>query len=127
MTFLRTAIVCVLLNLTTHAQPNPTVADASAAMRDNAIEIYATVNNPSMYDIYLTTAASDAAGKAELVVGGKAASSITVPAYGSVELKAGGSFVRLSELKAQPKSGDEIKLSVSTDGGVAIAIVAVVR
>jgi copper(I)-binding protein len=127
MTFLRTAIVCVFLNLTTHAQPNPTVSDASAALRDNTIEIYATVNNPSMYDIYLTAAASDAAGKAELVVSGKAASSITVPAYGSIELKAGGSFVRLSELKGQPKAGDYMKLTISTDGGVAIAIAAVVK
>jgi copper(I)-binding protein len=127
MTFLRTAIVCVLLNLTTHAQPNPTVSDATAAVRDGAVEIYATVSNPSMYDIYLTAAASDAAGKAELIAGGKPASSITVPSYGSVEFKAGGTFVRLSELKGQLKAGDEIKLTISTDGGVAIAIAAVVR
>ena len=127
MTFLRAAIVCMLLNLTTHAQPNPTVSDASATVRDGTIEVYATLNNPSMYDIYLTAAASDAAGKAELIAGGKAASSITVPAYGSVELKAGGSFVRLSEIKGQPKAGDEITLTISTDGGVAIAIAAVVR
>jgi copper(I)-binding protein len=109
------------------AQPNPIVSEPSATVRDNTVEIYATVNNPSMYDIYLTAAASDAAGKAELIAGGKPASSITVPAYGSVEFKAGGSFVRLSELKGQLKAGDEIKLTISTDGGVAIAIAAVVR
>jgi copper(I)-binding protein len=80
-----------------------------------------------MYDIYLTAAASDAAGKTELIAGGKPASSITVPSYGSVEFKAGGTFVRLSELKGQLKAGDEIKLTISTDGGVAIAIAAVVR
>jgi hypothetical protein len=35
--------------------------------------------------------------------------------------------VRLSELKGQPKAGDEITLTVTTDGGVAMAIAAVVR
>jgi copper(I)-binding protein len=62
-----------------------------------------------------------------LIANGKPAASITVPAYGSIELKAGGPFVRLSELKGQPKAGDAIKLTVSTDGGVAIAIAAVVK
>ena len=58
--------------------------------------------------------------------GGKA-SNITIPSFGSVELKAGGPYVLLTELKGQPKAGDTIKVTLQTDGGVAIAIAATVK
>ena len=75
------------------------------------------------------------AGKVELREGdpstalgaGKATSNITIPAFGSVELKAGGPFVLVSELKGQPKAGDTINLKLMTDGGVAIAIAAIIK
>ena len=128
MTFLRTIAIALLLNLPVHAQPNPTAFDAWAARLSNgALAVYATVNNPSMYDIYLVSGSSDAAGKIELISGDKPVSSITVPAYESVELKSGGAFVRWSDLKGQPKAGDEVKLTLVTDGGIAIAIAAVVK
>ena len=44
-----------------------------------------------------------------------------------MELKAGGPFVLVSELKGQPKAGDTINLTLVTDGGVAIAIAAIVK
>jgi copper(I)-binding protein len=44
-----------------------------------------------------------------------------------VELKAGGPYVLLTELKGQPKAGDTIKVTLQTDGGVAIAIAAIVK
>jgi copper(I)-binding protein len=53
--------------------------------------------------------------------------SIAVPAYGSAELKPGAMFVRLSELKAGLKAGDEVKLTLETDGGVSIEIAAAVK
>lgn len=128
MTFLRTIAIALLLNLPVHAQPNPTASDAWAARLSNgALAVYVTVNNPSMYDVYLVSGSSDAAGKIELISGDKAASSITVPAYESVEMKPGGHFIRLSDLKAMPKTGDEVKLTLLTDGGIAVAIAAVVK
>jgi copper(I)-binding protein len=57
----------------------------------------------------------------------KTASTITIPSFGSVELKAGGPFVLVTDLKNQVKAGDTIKVTVSTDGGAAIAIAAVVK
>lgn len=114
--------------LLTIAQPNPTAADAWAARAsDGTVAVYVTINNPSMYDIYLTSVTSAAAGKAELVTGDKPVASITVPAYASAELKPGGSFVRLTALKGELKAGDEVKLTVTTDGGIDIAIAAVVK
>ena len=127
MTFLRTALVVLLLNLPIHAQPNPTASDAWAQVSGNALAVYATVNNPSMYDIYLVSGKSDAAAKIELLDGDKPVTSITVPAYGSAELKPGAMFVRLSELKGELKAGDEVKLTLETDGGVAIAIAAILK
>ena len=127
MTFLRTALVLTLLNLTIHAQgKDPAASDASAAIVPGGVAIYATLTNPTMYDAYVQSGTSDA-GKVELREGGKTTSNITIPAYGSVELEADGPFVLVSELKGQPKAGDTINLKLMTDGGVAIAIAAIVR
>ena len=135
MTFLRTALVFALLNLPLHAQgKDPSAADATAAIVPGGVAIYATLNNPTMYDAYAQSGTSDA-GKVELRDGdpstplgaGKPTANITIPAFGSVELKAGGPFVLLSELKSQPKVGDTINVKLVTDGGVAIAIAAVVK
>ena len=135
MTFLRTALVFTVLNLTVLAQgKNPDASDVSAAIVPGGVAVYATLTNPTMYDAYVQSGTSDA-GKVELREGdpstplgaGKPTSNITIPSFGSVELKAGGPFVLVSELKGQPKAGDTINLKLMTDGGIAIAIAAVVR
>jgi len=105
---------------------NPDASDASAAIVPGGVAIYATLTNPTMYDAYVQSGTSDA-GKVELREGGKTTSNITIPAYGSVELNADGPFVLVSELKGQPKAGDTINLKLMTDGGVAIAIAAVIK
>jgi copper(I)-binding protein len=105
---------------------NPDASDVSAAIVPGGVAIYAMLTNPTMYDAYVQSGTSDA-GKVDLREGGKATSNITIPAYGSVELKADGPFVLVSELKAQPKAGDTINLKLMTDGGVAIAITAIIR
>lgn len=117
----------MLLNLIVHAQANPTASDASAQVSADTAVIYATINNPSMYDIYVVSGKSEAAGMIELLDGGKVVTSLTVEAYGSLELKADGPHVRVSGLKGQWKAGDELRLTLETDGGVAIAIAAIVK
>jgi copper(I)-binding protein len=108
-------------------QKVPTASDSWAQVTGNAVAIYASLNNPTMYDVYVVSGKSDGAAKVELVNGDKAVTSITVPAYGSAELKPGAMFVRLSDLKGEVKAGDEVKLTLETDGGVAIAIAATVK
>src|SRR6187401_3635098 len=126
MTFLRTALVFALLNLTVLAQgKNPDASDASAAIVPGGVAVYAMLTNPTMYDAYVQSGTSDA-GKVELREGGKATSNITIPAYGSVELKADGPFVLVSELKGQPKAGETINVTLVTDGGDKIALVATI-
>lgn len=126
--FLRTAGLIVLLNVIVYAQKDPTASDAWAATPANgAVAIYATINNPTMYDVYLVSGRSDSAGKVELINADKPVASITVPAYGSAELKPGAAFVRLSDLKREWKAGDQLSLTLETDGGIAIAIAAIVK
>jgi copper(I)-binding protein len=127
MMFVRTALIVALLNLPVLAQgKDPSVSDASAAIVANGVAIYATLSNPTMYDAYVQSGTSDA-GKVELREGDASATNITIPSFGSVELKAGGPFVLVSDLKTQLKAGDTIKLTLQTDGGVAIAIAATIK
>jgi periplasmic copper chaperone A len=127
MTVLRTALVVLLLNATAFAQPAPTVADATAVVSGATTSVYLTLNNPSMYDIYVMSATSDAAGKVELYSGEKAVENLTVAAYGSLTLQAGGAFLRLSEMKRELKAGESVSVSIVTDGGVTIVAAATVK
>jgi copper(I)-binding protein len=129
MTFLRTVLIATLLNLPLHAQAkDPSASDASAAIvAGGSVAVYATINNPTMYDVFVMSAASDQAGKAALREGDKTLPNLTVPAYGSLELKAAGPLVLLSELKGQLKAGDTVKVTLTTDGGLAISLTAVVK
>jgi len=109
------------------AQTAPVATDATAVVSGATASIYLTVNNPTMYDIYVMSATSDAAGKVELVSGDKPVDNLTVAAYGSLELKAGAMFLRLSDLKRELKAGESIDVTLTTDGGAAIAATAVVK
>lgn len=106
---------------------NPDASEVSATIVSGGVAIYAMLSNPTMYDAYVQSGTSDA-GKVELLDdSNKATNNLTIPSYGSLELKAGGPFVLVSELKSPPKAGDTINLKLMTDGGVAIAIAAIVR
>jgi copper(I)-binding protein len=135
MTFLRTALIATLLFVPLHAQAkDPNATDASAAIVPGGVAIYATLNNPAMYDAYVQSGTSDA-GNVELRDGdpsaplgaGKPTSNILIPSFGAVELKAGGPYVLITGVKGQPKAGDTIKVTLNTDGGAALAIAAVVK
>ena len=120
--------LAVVLLALAFVQKDPTASDAwAAAPANGSIAVYATINNPTMYDVYLVSGKSESAGKVELISGDKPVANITVPAYGSAELKPGAAFVRLSELKRELKAGDQVNVTVETDGGVAIAIAAIVK
>ena len=135
MTSLRTALLVTLLFVPLHAQgKDPSASDSSAALVNGGVAIYATLSNPTMYDAYIESGTSDA-GKVELREGdpstspggSKTVSTFTLPSFGSLELKAGGPFVLVTNLKNQLKAGDTIKVTLNTDGGAAIAIAAVIR
>lgn len=127
MIILRTALVVLLMNLPTLAQPAPSASDATAVVAGATASVYLVINNPTMYDIYVMSATSDAAGKVELYSGDKPVANMTVAAYGSLELKAGGMFLRVSDLKGPLKAGESITVTMMTDGGIPIAAAATVK
>ena len=127
MMFLRTAAVVVSLNLIAYAQKDPTASDAWAQAGSGSVAVYAAISNPTMYDVYLVSGKSESAGKVELINADKPVPNITVPAYGSAELKPGAAFLRLSELKREVKAGDQLTVTLETDGGISIPIAAVVK
>lgn len=104
----------------------PSASDTSAALVTGGVAIYGMLTNPTMYDSFVQSGTSDA-GKVELREGDKPTSNINIPAFGSVELKAGGPYVLVTELKSQPKAGDTISVKLSTDGGDTVAVAAVIK
>jgi copper(I)-binding protein len=117
----------MLLNATPFAQAAPTASDATVVTGDAAASVYLTISNPTMYDVYVMSATSDAAGKVELLSGDKPVESMTVAAYGSLTLKAGEMFLRLSDLKRALKAGEKVTMTLVTDGGVQIVATATVK
>jgi copper(I)-binding protein len=108
-------------------QPAPTASDPEALINGTSAVVVMTINNPSMYDVYIVSGKSESAEAVALMDGDKAVTSLTVPAYGSLELRPAAQRVTLSGLKGQFKAGDELKLTLETDGGAAIAIAAIVK
>jgi copper(I)-binding protein len=108
-------------------QPSTTATDASAVVSGGAAAVVATLNNPSMYDVYIVSGKSDIAETIELMDGDKKVESFTVPAYGSFEMQPAKQRIRVSGLKRQLKAGEELTLTLETDGGASIAVTAVVK
>ena len=112
------------------AQPAVTASDAwvtESAMDRQVAEAYLSINNPTMYDIYVVKATSDVAGKIEFRNGDKALKEITVPAYGSIELAPNGTVLSLLDLKKPLRLGDTVELVLTTDGGIDLTLSAIVR
>jgi periplasmic copper chaperone A len=94
---------------------------------DTQTTAFVTVENPGMYEINITSAAADAAGKVELRDGSQAVTFINVPAYGRVDMSATGVHLVLVALKKPLKEGDSVSLTLSTDMDVTLNAPAVVR
>lgn len=96
-----------------------------------ATSAYAVIENPSMYEIYVMSVTTDAAGAADVATGPpdavKPVPELSVPAYGQTELKPGGVHIRLTDLKRLLKEGDSVELTLTTDGGVTITVTAPVK
>lgn len=103
---------------------------APAAGETTAIA-FVVVDNPTMYDVYLTGASTDVAGKVQFQktvgTGAEVIEHITAPAYDSVEFKPGGNQLLLSDLKRALNPGDKVWITITTDGGATIEAEAEVR
>ena len=95
---------------------------------------FVSVDNPTMYAIYLLSASSDAAGKVEMREMDKdgaekrePTTEVTVPAYGGVDMEPKGLHLVLSDLKRPLKEGDTVWLSVVTEAGTKLDVAAPVK
>ncbi len=105
----------------------PTASDAWAEQGDRALLVYATISNPTMYDVYIVAASSPVAEKAELWEKDKLATTLTVPAFGALELARGEARIRMSGIKRQLKVGETADVTLETDSGDKIALAAVIK
>ena len=114
------------------AQAGPSVSDgwvAEPASGATTTDAYVIVDNPTMYEIFIVGVTADAAASAEIVQGAAAErmKELAVPSYGRTELKPGAMRIRLKDLKKPLKEGDSVSLTLTTDGGTTLKIVAAVK
>jgi copper(I)-binding protein len=116
------------------AQAGPAASDAWVAEPQpgaTSADAFAVVENPTMYEVYIVSVTTDAAGAAEIVDGpadaARAVRELAVPAYGRAELKPGAVRIRLKDLKKPLKAGDSVALTLTTDGGAVIKVTAPVK
>jgi copper(I)-binding protein len=127
-------VVLALLGLVGGAQAQVGATGAwvlEPAAGATSTSAYAVIENPSMYQIYVVSVTTDAAGGADVATGPpdavKPVPELSVPAYGQTELKPGGVHIRLKDLKKPLKEGDSVELTLTTDGGVVIKVTAPVK
>ena len=131
---MKTVILAALLAASLVEQKVVTATKAwikAPAAGETTTTAFVVVDNPTMYDVYLVSASTDVAGKAQFqkLVGGKAEviESITAPAYDSVELKPDGNQILLTDLKRPLTPGEKIKITLTTDNFATIEAEAEVR
>lgn len=118
-----------LLVLALAVQPSVTASDGRIVLPATGAataSAYVTIQNPTMYDIYVVSASADVAGKIEFRDGDKPAKELTVPSFGSLELKSGEASILMMDLKRPLKAGETIELTLRTDGGISLKIPATV-
>jgi copper(I)-binding protein len=96
---------------------------------DTTAHAFAVVENPTMYDFYVLSATTDVAGRVEIRRAGKdgALSDVTVPAYGSLTMDQKGVHLLLHDLKKPLNENDKVSLTLVTEVGSKLDVVAVVK
>jgi copper(I)-binding protein len=117
-------------------QPAPSAVSAWVAVPAagaTTASAYVEIANPTMYEIYITGATSDAAPKVELRAGASGGAEpavvaeFAVPAYGGTAAAATAPHLRLVGLVRPLAAGDTVQLTLTTDGGATLKVAAPVR
>ena len=97
-------------------------------------EAFVVVENPTMYDVFLTAAVTEAAGNIEFRdvrkpggPGAQVVKQVAVPAYESISMDPKGLHMVLSGLKRPLKDGDTIPLTLTTHDGFTMEVFAAVK
>jgi copper(I)-binding protein len=99
---------------------------------ETATTAFVVINNPTMYDVYLVTATTDAAAKVQIrdaAASGsaKVMEAVTVPAFDKLAMTPGGVHLHLVDLTRPLKQGETISLYLTTDGGIELEAKAIVK
>jgi copper(I)-binding protein len=133
-----TATLVVLLFTGLAAQGKRVAASSSWVKLPASGEIramaFVEIENPTMYETYVTSATSDAAAKVELRDAGQSGEArqkpvefISVPAYDRLDMTPSGVHLLLIDLKRPLKEGDTVVLTLATDNAGTLEVAAVVR
>ena len=126
-------VIAVILFLTAGAAsaqaPEPSAVSAwmtAPAAGATTADVYVELKNPTMYDIYVVSAAApDTAASVELRAAGAAGAALpemTVPAFGGTSAEVEAPHVRLVGLKRVLKAGDTIDLALKTDAAQTLTV-----
>jgi copper(I)-binding protein len=126
------AALIVVAPLVQQKVPTATKAWIKApAAGETTATAFLVVDNPTMYDVYLTSAATDVAERVQFqkIVNSKTEPTefFLAPAYGSVELTPDGVRMVLIGLKKPLNPGDKVTLTLTTDNSLEIGVEAEVR
>ena len=95
---------------------------------ETSANAFVAVKNPTMYDVYLVSASTGAAGKVEFRDGeSENLREVTVPAYGTMNMKAEGVHLTLVDLEKSLEPGETVALTITTDANVKLRVKAVVQ
>lgn len=104
------------------------------ASGDTAAMAFATIENPGMYEVFLTSATADVAAKVEFRDKSKGSDRqaqtvkfLTVPAYGNLSMAEDGVHLMLLDLKRPLREGDEVSLTLVAEDGTKFQLSAAVR
>jgi copper(I)-binding protein len=94
---------------------------------------FVTVENGTMYEVYLVGAESDVAGIVELRQASKSGGApivtkeVGVPAFDRLDMAPDGVYIHLGELKRPLKAGETVSLAILVDNGPPLTVAAVVK
>ena len=132
-------IVALATGVTVRAgqQPEPSASSGWVklpASGETTARAFVSVDNPTMYEIFLASASADVAGRVEFrqadangTLKPEAVKNVTVPAYGSLDMDPKGVQLVLSELKRPLKEGETVTLTLSILYGATLQLPATVK
>jgi copper(I)-binding protein len=101
------------------------------AQEESEALAFVTVENGTMYDVYIVGAEGEIAGRVELRDAGSGTPArieeARVPAFDSLVMSPKGVHLALAELKRALTPGETVSLVLSTDGGDRLSVAAVVK
>ncbi|MEP7117515.1 MAG: copper chaperone PCu(A)C [Acidobacteriota bacterium] len=131
-----TLVLGLVMSAAGSAQTSPSAVSAWVAVPAAGAtwaDAYVELKNPSMYEIFVVLATSDASASVELraAAAGTADPAVTreiaVPAYGSTDAAASAPHLRLVGLTKPLAAGDSVAITLKTDGGDTLKVAATVR